>query len=172
MERLLEMGQAGKAHGIKGELALVWHGDVLPEKGQELIFEDSAGARKKYILSSLRKHKGFPLVFLEGVADRDSAEALRGSRILMSSGDIPPLDDDESWLADLLGLDVSLENGEVLGRLDHVEFPAGQEIWSIVNREGREILFPAKPCFLVNVDESRGIITIRPPEGLLEIYNA
>ena len=171
-DRLLEMGQVGRAHGIKGELSLIWHGEAWPGTSQTLVLEDSAGKRSDFLVRSVRSHKGGPLVFLKDIPDRNAAEALLGQKIFMRANELEPPKDDESWLADLVGMDVELENGEKLGRLDHVEFPANQEIWAIVNDDGREILFPAQPHFLVGLDTEKGLVTIRPPEGLLDIYNA
>lgn len=170
MPRMLEMGAIGKAHGIKGELSLVWHGSQPPRQGMRIILADSAGGEKSFRVSSLRMHKERPLAMLEGIADRTAAEALQGSKIFVDASSLEAPADDEAWLADLLGMEVCLEDGTGLGKLDHVEFPAGQELWAIVDEKGREILFPAQPCFLVNIDEEQGKIVIRPPEGLLEIY--
>lgn len=171
MSSLLEMGIIGRAHGIKGELALVWHGEQRPSNGLELLLELPDGVRKKFRINSVRMHKGAPLVMLVGISDRNAAEALKGAKIFVDSTSLNAPEDDEAWLADLIGMEVCLENGESLGRLDHVEFPAGQEIWSISDKKGREILFPAQPCFLSSLNEEEGKIFIRPPEGLLEIYN-
>ena len=166
------MGHVGRPHGIKGELSLVWHGEFSPEKGMPLYLKGENANVLKYVIASSRAHKGVPLVFLEGINDRNAAEMLRGRKIMVSPEDLPPLEGDESWLADLIGMQVELENGRQLGRLDHIEFPAGQPVWSIRGQKGGEILFPAQPQFLTHVDMDKGIITIQPPDGLLDIYNA
>lgn len=94
-------------------------------------------------LWSCRMHKGRPLLLLEGITDRNMAEALRGQKILLDRADLPEPGEDEAYLEDLLGCDVLLPEGRRLGRLDHFEYPAGQEIWAIVTDQGDEVLFPA-----------------------------
>ena len=83
---------------------------------------------------------------------------------------LPEPEEDEAYVEDLLGCDVLLPDGRRLGRLDHVEYPADQEIWVIAAQDEREILFPAQPCFIVGFDLDAPSVTIDPPEGLLEIY--
>ncbi|MCI7568134.1 MAG: ribosome maturation factor RimM, partial [Desulfovibrio sp.] len=68
------------------------------------------------------------------------------------------------------GCAILLEDGRRLGTLDHVEFPAGQPLWSIHTDDDREILFPAQPRFIAAFDTDAPSITIAPPEGLLDIY--
>lgn len=119
---------------------------------------------------SCRMHKGRPLLLLEGITDRNMAEALRGQKILLDRADLPEPGEDEAYLEDLLGCDVLLPEGRRLGRLDHFEYPAGQEIWAIVTDQGDEVLFPARPEFITGFDLAARTVSIDPPEGLLEIY--
>ena len=66
-----------------------------------------------------------------------------------------------------------LEDGTVVGELENVDFPAGQEMWVIRAPEkegGYEILFPAVPEFVRDIDLTAETATIAPPEGLLDLY--
>ena len=63
-----------------------------------------------------------------------------------------------------------LPDGSRLGVLDHVEYPAGLEVWSIVTDDGKEVLFPAEASFIEGFDLEGECIHIAPPEGLLDIY--
>jgi len=68
---------------------------------------------------------------------------------------------------------VKLENGEVVGELEDIDFPAGQEMWVIRAPEsegGYEVLLPAVPEFVLDIDLDAEVVTIAPPEGLLELY--
>ena len=119
----------------------------------------------------MRMHKGRPLVIFEGVNDRTAAELLRGHVMLVPEDTLPELDEDEVYLHDMLGLSVVLDaTGQKLGVLDHVLFHGEQELWSILTPEGKEILLPAVPEFVADIDLDTEIIRITPPEGLLELY--
>jgi 16S rRNA processing protein RimM len=110
------------------------------------------------------------LLCLEGVEDRDAAKALCGSRLLTADSALPPLEEDEVYVRDLLGADVMLPDGSRLGRLDHLLAESGQDVWVIVTDGGEEILFPARPCFIERFDLERGRVHVAPPEGLLDVY--
>ncbi len=75
------------------------------------------------------------------------------------------------YLNDLMGLSVVLDTtGETLGVLEHVLFHGEQEVWSIQTPAGKEILLPAVPEFVADIDLDAEVIRITPPEGLLELY--
>lgn len=166
------MGVLGKPHGVRGEIFADWQAEnLLPQNGL-IHLRLATGDIKPFGILAARPHKGRLLLVLDGITDRDMAGRLNGAEILMPRADLPPLADDEVYLADLPGSLVSLPDGEIIGVLDHVEFPAGQEIWAIKNDEGREILFPAQSEFIVSFDMNERKIVIDPPPGLLDIYHA
>lgn len=167
---LIHMGTLARPHGIKGEICIDWHADspLLLELPFWLQAGDEPPRRARAL--SCRLHKGRPLLLLEGVTDRNTAEALRGHKILVDRADLPQPGEDEAYLEDLLGCDVLLPDGRRLGRLDHLEYPAGQEIWAIAADRDVEVLFPARPEFIAAFDLKARTVTIDPPEGLLEIY--
>ena len=113
------------------------------------------------------------ILTIEGVNDRTQAEQMRGQELLIDASHLPEAEEDEPYLRDLLGLAVKLENGEVIGELEDIDFPAGQEMWVIRAPEsegGYEILLPAVPEFVLDIDLDAEVVTIAPPEGLLELY--
>ncbi|MCR5562364.1 MAG: ribosome maturation factor RimM, partial [Desulfovibrio sp.] len=61
-------------------------------------------------------------------------------------------------------------DGTPVGRFDHVEHSVAHPVWAIVDEEGREILFPAEPDFILSLDVAARRIVIAPPPGLLDIY--
>lgn len=169
---MLQMGTAGRAHGINGEFFAGWHGETLPAENASIYLKKQGFAGRSYRVLGIRTHKGRLLLRLEGIDSRSAAEELNGAEIYMSRSSLPQPDEDEVWLQDLEGCAVLLESGQYLGVLDHFEFPANQEIWVIKADNGREILFPGQQCFIVSTDLQKRTIVISPPEGLLDIYNA
>ncbi|MDE5832569.1 MAG: ribosome maturation factor RimM, partial [Desulfovibrio sp.] len=116
MKRFLEMGRIGKAHGVKGEADLIWHGETVPEKGMEIFLEDASGLLPSpQIIRSLRRSNGRIFVAFEGVEDRTAVEKLRGKKVFADRETLPPLEEGEAYLADLPGWKVFLEDGEYLG---------------------------------------------------------
>lgn len=171
--KYLEIGTVGRAHGLKGEIGIDWHGDT-PLDANAIIYlrEKAADEYRPYKVRAARTHKGRLLIFLNGVDDRTAAERLNGQKVYLDRETLPPLEDDEAYLADIVGFTVKTINGTALGVLDHVEFPANQEIWVIKSEEGKEILFPAQECFIDSFAPDQKTVFINPPPGLVDIYNA
>lgn len=174
MPRWIELGVLLRPHGIKGEICMEWYADSPSLLNGPLRLQLGNRPPQPVTIASWRMHKGRPLVLLEGIADRTAAESLRGARLLVDRDNLPPPDDNEVYVEDLLGCAVLLPDGSRLGVLDHVEYPApDKEIWSIRTPDGKEILFPAEDCFISGfdlADPDAPTVTIDPPPGLLDLY--
>jgi 16S rRNA processing protein RimM len=108
------------------------------------------------------------------VNTRTEAESLRSHTVLVSRDRLPASGEGEVPAGDLPGLTV-LARGEdgldrPLGFIAFAAAPAGQQIWSIATPDGREILVPAVPEFVLSIDPAAGIARIAPPPGLLDLY--
>lgn len=171
---LVAIGILTRPHGLKGEMCLNYYADSLEWLDGPIWLRagESAPARPAKI-AGMRLQRGQVLVRLEGVEDRNAAEGLRNLTVLMPESMLPESDDDTLYLHDLMGLDVVLDTtGETIGKLAHVHFIGGQELWVIEAPGGKEILFPAVPDFVNRVDLEHKLIRVSPPPGLLELYTA
>ena len=169
---LVEVGLLTRPHGIRGELCLDYYAESLDllQCGQVYVQAGNRPPRRMEV-ASVRLHRGMPLVRFAEVPDRTAAEVLRGQKVLVPQASLPELEEDEVYLNDVLGLPVYLdEDGRHLGTLDHVLFHGEQEVWVIVTPDSREVLLPAVPEFVTDIDLDAGRIVIAPPEGLLELY--
>lgn len=169
---LIEVGVLGRPHGIRGEIRVNYYAESLDLLlGGRVYLQAGNREPRRVEVESVRLHGGMPLLRLVEAPDRASAEVLRGQTLLVEEASLPEPDEDEVYLHDMLGLDVLLdEDGSRLGTLDHVLFHGEQEIWAIVTPDGHEVLLPAVPEFVTDIDLDAGIIRIVPPEGLLELY--
>lgn len=171
-DNLLRMGRAGRPHGVRGEIAVDWHGSWTPEPGSRLYLGRGEGEPFALRVESLRRHNGRLLMKFTGIDDRTEVGKLTGCMLLAEREAAGAPAQDEVYAEDLAGYKVFLPDGVLIGTLDHVEFPAGQMIWSIMDGEGREILFPAEPLFIKSLDDDKREAVISPPPGLLDIYRA
>jgi 16S rRNA processing protein RimM len=169
---LVEIGEVGKPHGIAGEVRVRSFSED-PELFSRLpavyLAAGRAAPRKHQILSA-RGHKGFALLALEGVPDRNAAEALKGAAVLAREEDLPGIAEDEIYLHELLGARVVLENGEALGTIRDFILSGEQEVWAIEASDGREVLLPVNEETVLDADPESGQVKVSPPPGLLEIY--
>jgi 16S rRNA processing protein RimM len=112
-----------------------------------------------------RPHRDRVLVKFEGVADRDHADALRGSVLLVDAADAPPIEErDRYWIHQVVGLQVITEDGRPLGRIREVEANPANDLW--VTEDGA--LIPAVREVVVGVDLEAGRVTVRELPGLFE----
>lgn len=169
---LVEIGTLTRPHGVRGEMRVDYYADSLDLlRGDAVYLQAGHQPPRKAEVESVRLHQGTPLVRFAEAPDRTAAEYLRGQTLLVPESALPELDDEEVYLHDLLGLSVVLDaSGEPLGTLEHVLFHGEQEVWSIMTPAGKEILLPAVPEFVADIDLDAEIIRVTPPEGLLELY--
>ncbi|GAA3099042.1 ribosome maturation factor RimM [Streptosporangium carneum] len=119
------------------------------------------------VVESRRWHSGILLVRFEGVGDRDRAEALRGTMLVIDSADIPPSEDpDEFYDHQLIGLAVVTPDGERVGEVSDV-LHHGQDLL-VVRRGRKEVYVPFVKALVPVIDLERGILVVDGPEGLLD----
>ncbi len=168
----ISVGGVVKPHGIRGEFCIKSYADSpsLFSEVAAVFLQKGNNPPKEITLSSSRQHKGLVLFKCKGVDDRDQAEALRGHTVLVREADLPEPDEGEHYLYQMMGCRIVLENGTDLGVLETFFETPEQDTWVIVTDDKKEILLPAVPEFVLDVDLDAEIITIDPPEGLLDIY--
>ena len=109
------VGTCGKAHGIKGEVA-VFTG--VPEAfipGATIHTETEA-----LTVASVRPHREHLLVSFQGVADRSTAETMRNMALSVEAEQLPDLAEDEYWVSSLIGREVRTVGGDHLGEVKSV----------------------------------------------------
>ena len=165
-------GRVVKAHGVTGELVVDVRTDDPETRfspGTTLRGRAKGGTERRFVVDSARQHSGRLLVRLDGVADRDGADALRGTLFLVDSGDLPPIEDpDEFYDHQLEGLQVRTTEGTDVGTVAEVLHTAAGELLS-VRAEAREVLIPFVSAIVTSVSLVDQVIEIDPPEGLLEL---
>ena len=171
---LVVLGRLMKPHGIKGAIRVEYYAESPELLEKPLMLRAGRFAPRPVRIKEWSLWKDQLILTIDGIEDRTQAEQMRGQELLIDASFLPEADDDEPYLRDLLGLTVKLENGKVVGELEDIDFPAGQEMWVIRAPEadgGYEILLPAVPEFVLDIDLSAEVVTIAPPEGLLELYS-
>jgi 16S rRNA processing protein RimM len=107
---------------------------------------------------------------LSGIQDKETADALRGTRLYARRADLPSLPDDEYYHSDLIGMEVLDTGGAKLGKVTSVQdFGAGD----ILEIAGKGLKEPAMLPFTMGnvptVDLTSGKIIADPPEGMFPV---
>ncbi|WP_440071199.1 ribosome maturation factor RimM [Streptosporangium sp. OZ121] len=170
----LVVGRIGRPHGLRGDVSVEVRTDEPDRRfapGTALATDPASAG--PLVVESRRWHSGILLVRFEGVTDRDQAEDLRGTMLVIDSDDIPPSDDpDEFYDHQLIGLTVVKPDGEPVGEVSDV-LHHGQDL--LVVRRGKagasgggEVYVPFVKALVPEVDLIKGILVVDGPAGLLD----
>ena len=172
---LMIVGRVRKAHGIRGELLvepITDAPDTVFVSGRRLFAGTATGAPspdgQELHITAVRQHMDSVRLTIAEVPDRTAAELWRGRFLLVPQDELPPPDDDEVYIHDLLGMSVVHVDGRALGTVaDTYELPQGLMLDVRPVNGGPTYFIPWRDEVLVNVDETARMITVDPPEGLL-----
>jgi 16S rRNA processing protein RimM len=118
------------------------------------------------VVESARVHRDRFLVKFAGSDSREEAEMLRGE-LFVRPTDVRDLGPDEFWPHDLVGCDVVLVDGRLVGRVLSVTGGPAQDLLTVSTSLG-DRLIPLVQAIVVEVDVGARRILIDPPEGLLD----
>lgn len=165
------VGKVAKPHGIKGELK------IFPYSGQPedftffkeiLLSHSDKSEGKAFTVTRSRGQGKFAILKLDGVEGRDASESFSGQEVWASKETLPPLEDDEFYWHEMVGLQVVTDAGRQLGTVTSL-FASGAQDILVITGTGQEYLIPAQNEFIVTVDNETNTLVVSLPAGLLEI---
>jgi 16S rRNA processing protein RimM len=129
--------------------------------------EDEAGQRR-FELRVVGSAKGVVIATIAGLADRDAAERLKGTRLYMARSALPEPEEDEYYHSDLIGLPMVLRDGTMFGTVRAIhDYGAGTSL-EVAHQSGQLVLVPFTRAVVPVVDIAAGRLVVDPPEGLLD----
>ena len=131
----LVIGQIVAPRGVRGELKVRIESDDA-ERFLDLERVYLGDERRLFRVESARLFKGFALLQLAGVDDREHAEALRRQYVYVHLADALPLTEDEYYHHEIEGLRVVSESGEELGYVDEVLVTGANEVYIVKGPQG------------------------------------
>lgn len=175
MADFLIVGLVQKPHGIRGELAVALETDRPTEvfrPGRVLLVGTQDGKPDGESLT-VERARPFKDGLLVKVAEHTSrtaqTDALRGRTLLIPREEAPPLDADEVWTHELVGMRVLAGEQEVGAVRDVFDAPAGGHLLAVERPGRRELLVPFVADLVRRVDRERRIVELEPREGLLDL---
>lgn len=167
LKQYLEAGKIVKSHGVRGELCLEPWADSAGFLKKIKRFWFDEGKTDAGLISS-RIHQGRLLLTLQGVDSMEKAEALRG-RVLYLCREDAALKEGVFFLQDLLGLTaVDGNTGKEYGTLQEVIPTGANDVYRIVDKAGKEHLFPAVPHMIRRIAPEEGVIELLPIPGIFD----
>lgn len=169
MEELLQIGVITSTHGIKGEVKVFpttddnmrfkklkecfveWKDDMIPVKVQGCKF-----------------FKNMVILKFKDIEDINSVEKYKQCKLYVDREHAVPLEEDEYFMTDLLGIQVVTEEGKELGTLREIIPTGANDVYVVTGKEKKELLLPAiKECIL-SVDLKKGEMIVRLMKGMEE----
>ncbi|MEA3308623.1 MAG: ribosome maturation factor RimM [Chloroflexota bacterium] len=164
--RYLIVGRVVRPHGIRGAIQVEILTDA-PEHIAELETLYLGPHYRPYQLEQARFHKQRLLLQLKECTERDAAEALREYSVAIAIEDAVPLAEDEFYHFQLEGMAVQTDTGEELGELVEILSPPGANDVYIVHGLRGEVLLPAIPEVVREIDLEAGCMLVHLIPGLL-----
>jgi 16S rRNA processing protein RimM len=165
-----ELGKVVKTHGLKGELSIYLDVDV-PGEYEELdsLLVEREGQLVPYFVEALNLQGQRAIVKLEEVNDITTASELVGCPLWLTLDNLPELDEDQFYYHEIVGYSVvDVESGPI-GRVASVATLPHQDLL-VVDHLGHEVLIPITDDIVLGHDAEAKTITVRLPEGLLDVY--
>jgi len=176
------VGLIRKAQGIRGEVVvepLTDKPDVVFASGSRVfagttdgelaVVRDVKGEEEVPTLTvaGTKPFKNGLIVQFEELQDRDSAELWRGRYLLAPFSELPPLEEDQVYLHDLIGMKVISAAGDEIGKVTtFYELPQG--IMLDVNTPRGSVLIPYRPEIIVQTDTQARTMVVDDKLGLLD----
>ena len=169
------VGRIGRPHGVRGQVTVEVRTDdpdLRFAPGSTLLTEPPA--RGPLTVAGMRWHSGVLLLQLTGpdgeeYLDREAADTLRNTQLLVPVDELPELADPDSFYDhQLVGLAAVLPDGTPLGEVTGVRHE-GTELLVVGRAGGGELLVPFVTAIVPTVDLAGGRVVVDPPEGLLDL---
>lgn len=128
-------------------------------------------ARGPLTLAGYRRANGVTLLRFDGIDDRNAAETLRNTLLVVPTAALPELSgEDEFYDHQLIGIRAEHRDGTVIGEiLDVMHLPAGEVLVVRTDRTASgEVLIPFVRAIVPVVDLAHGRVVVDPPDGLFE----
>ncbi len=169
----LVLARVLRPHGVRGDLSVQIVTD-FPERMRDLdvvylgVNPDNPRRMTEQHVTFARRAKGDQwIVHLDGVEDRDAADAFRSQYMFVSLADAVPLEEDEVYLFQVIGLQVHTSEGERLGRVTGMIETGANDVYVVQGEAYGEILIPAIQGVILDIDPDAGIMRVQLPAGLL-----
>lgn len=163
------MAKITKTIGLKGEM----RAQIYCDSAEMLTDFDTLYLGKELapitVTSSRPQKNEMSVIKIKGTDTVEDAQKLCGKIIFLNRDDAE-LPEGTYFIDDLIGMTVKdADNGRIYGQINDVLQNGASDVYSIKTESGKELLFPAIPDVLLNIDIENDVMTIRPLPNLFEL---
>lgn len=170
MEDLFRVGIIANTHGIRGEVKVFPTTDD-PGRFKQLktCLLDTGSGHLTLTIEQVKFFKQFVILKFKGIDNINDVEKYKGRDLLVTREHAVALEEDEYFIADLIGLQVMTDTGEAFGEVKDVLKTGANDVYVILSGDGKEYLFPAIKECVTDIDIEKGRITVHILPGLLDL---
>lgn len=169
MEDLLQAGVITTTHGIHGEVKVFpTTDDVHRFEDLDSVLLDTGREYMELEIENVKYFKQYAILKFKGIDNINDIEKYKGRSLYVTRDQAIPLEEDEYYIADLIGLDIYLENGEKFGVLKDVMETGANDVYIVETEEGKEVLIPAIHECVLDIDVEENRMEIHLMDGLLD----
>ena len=164
----IQTGEIVSVHGIKGEVKVYPWADYpeFLEEFDRFYIQKNKMYYQPYDASEVRCHKNMVLIKFEGIDTVEQARELIGKIICIDREEIE-LEEGTYFIEDLIGCTViNSDTEEEIGKITAVDNYGASDVYTILNAEGKQFMFPAVDEFLVSTDIDKKEVKIKVIEGM------
>lgn len=165
-QKKLHIADIRTAHGIRGLVKLSVH----LENPQDIENYNplQGGDGKSYTIKLKNALKGDWLAEVNGIADRNQAELLRGIELFINRDQLPETEGDEIYLEDLVGCEAINSEGHKIGEIIAVENFGASDLIEIKPIDGSKTYYlPIAEPYVQDIDLEQKIVVVEPAEEFM-----
>ncbi len=162
----LVVGFLRRAHGLQGEMIMDLHTD-FPERfrsGRKLFVGEEY---KVMTVESVRSHAKGMLIKFKGIETPEDTAQFRNQWVYVKASEVPALPEGQIYQHELFGFKVVDENENPLGELVEIIETGANDVYVVRDESGKEILLPAIPSVILDLDPIRRLMRVHLLEGLI-----
>lgn len=169
MNDLFRVGVITTTHGVRGEVKVFpTTDDPMRFKKIKKVLLDNGKEKRELEIAQARFFKNQVILKFKGIDNINDVEKYRKADLYVTREHAIPLEEDEYYVADLIGLTVISDEDETLGEITDVMQTGANDVYVVETTDGKEILLPAIHECILNVDMEAKQMRVHVLAGLLD----
>lgn len=163
------IGKIVGIHGLRGTVKVLSYAESPRNfESFKAVLVERKGKTEEFQIRSVEMKGNGVMLVLSGISSRSEAEMFLGSNLYIYPEALQKSEDEYYW-HEVVGLQVQLENGQVLGKIKAIVPTGSNDVYVVQGDEKKEYLIPAVEDVVLEIDLEQGLMIIRALDGLLEL---
>ena len=163
----LAVGKVRRPHGVAGDVLVEVYTD-FPERLQPETLVYAGEKHLPLTICRQRFHNDGLLLAFDGFTTPEQAGMFRNQILYIAAADASELPEGEFYFHELIGLSVTADTGELLGKLTEIMQTGANDVYVVTDAAGKELLLPAITEVILNVDMVSRSMLVHIIPGLLD----